>query len=638
MLSENRGHREPKHTPNPQGHTPQASDKSFWNPHEYSKVAPELQHREGLDLLKLHGLVGDECVVDIGAGDGGLSLLIIDRLPEGALIGIDKSEQMLEAARRNTAHLPGNAVTFVLGDIAERPPIWMRQVKEFTDWSGGLDLIFSNATLHHLYTWHEFRAALLNIHQMLTGLSAGNGGQAPVLVASFAGKGNFADLIECAEIVSQSDEWREIFSEWCGYPLLLPDEKRMRDELAAAGFDTENGYIGLVREDLSVDPQGLRDFCHSSLASYGRYLHSQLHAQALEEWNRQSNPTEQPDSQSSFVKEYVDTRHKRFAYAVAELYEQRNPPGEDGLIAFPCINMHLRVSPRREFLWDQDSCARVADFSDTGARALSKSQEQQLIKFLEDVSNLPEVREYKPAVRGLLNVQPGMVVIDAGAGLGANSRWIAEDLKGEGVVMALDRSLPQLVYANENNLRGNEMTVSLHADLMSIPLQDNSCDAVLCERLFLHTHNSDAILSELFRVLRPGGHAVMVEFNFAGLHFDSDDQELTRKICDARALELTNPRAGACLEKQLVAAGFDNLQVIRQDVSHPYESSKLLDLEDIRSAAGKPLYPSQELIEQWCAEQHARAVAGTFYAKTPMYLIKAYKPGHQQTDLTNHTT
>lgn len=71
----------------------------------------------------------DMDVLDIGCGDGAYSKKIIDKIPQGTFVGIDKSQNMLELARETLARYP-NVI------LQENDVIKMRFVEEF-------DYIFS---------------------------------------------------------------------------------------------------------------------------------------------------------------------------------------------------------------------------------------------------------------------------------------------------------------------------------------------------------------------------------------------------------------------------------------------------------------------------------------------------------------
>ncbi len=76
-------------------------------PHRYAHYATMVQE------LKLKG---NEIMLDIGCGPGILSLEVAGRLPEGKLIGIDSSPNMIELARGMAREMGISNVEFGVGD------------------------------------------------------------------------------------------------------------------------------------------------------------------------------------------------------------------------------------------------------------------------------------------------------------------------------------------------------------------------------------------------------------------------------------------------------------------------------------------------------------------------------------------
>jgi ubiquinone/menaquinone biosynthesis C-methylase UbiE len=72
-----------------------------------------------LPLLDLMRLASDDNVLDVGCGAGWLERLLSERVPEGRVVGIDISDEMVRRARRNYVALE-NAM-FVVGGVDEIP-------------------------------------------------------------------------------------------------------------------------------------------------------------------------------------------------------------------------------------------------------------------------------------------------------------------------------------------------------------------------------------------------------------------------------------------------------------------------------------------------------------------------------------
>ena len=68
-----------------------------WDAHDYvaHSAAQQVWARELIAKLQLRG---DEAVLDIGCGDGRATVLIAERLPDGSVLGVDKSPSMIALA------------------------------------------------------------------------------------------------------------------------------------------------------------------------------------------------------------------------------------------------------------------------------------------------------------------------------------------------------------------------------------------------------------------------------------------------------------------------------------------------------------------------------------------------------------
>src|SRR3954468_20695801 len=69
-----------------------------WDGAAYDRLSTPMERlgREVLDRLELRG---DEAVLDAGCGSGRLMELLIERVPDGRVIGVDASASMIDAAR-----------------------------------------------------------------------------------------------------------------------------------------------------------------------------------------------------------------------------------------------------------------------------------------------------------------------------------------------------------------------------------------------------------------------------------------------------------------------------------------------------------------------------------------------------------
>jgi trans-aconitate 2-methyltransferase len=101
-----------------------------WNTELYLKFETE-RNRAAADLIAHIRDIEPRSIVDLGCGPGNSSLLLQRRFPEGAILGVDRSNNMLIVAR-----LRAPTADFVLEDLETWRP------------ASPPDLIYANAALH----------------------------------------------------------------------------------------------------------------------------------------------------------------------------------------------------------------------------------------------------------------------------------------------------------------------------------------------------------------------------------------------------------------------------------------------------------------------------------------------------------
>jgi trans-aconitate 2-methyltransferase len=200
-----------------------------WNATAYHKVSAP-QTSWGHKVLSRLTVRGDERAIDAGCGSGKLTGALLERLPRGSMIAIDRSWNMLLTARANLRPAFGSRVTFVqvaLPDLA------------FADVA---DLVFSTATFH----WVKDHPALFaGIFRALR-----SGGR---LHAQCGGGPNLKRAHALAERVMHAPPFTSFFARWPG-PWEFADATTTADRLRAAGFvdiDTnlEEAPTSLASED-----------------------------------------------------------------------------------------------------------------------------------------------------------------------------------------------------------------------------------------------------------------------------------------------------------------------------------------------------------------------------------------------------
>src|SRR5437867_539439 len=106
----------------------------------------------------------------------------------------------------------------------------------------------------------------------------------------------------------------------------------------------------------------------------------------------------------------------------------------------------------------------------------------------------------------LAQLNPGETVLDLGSGGGIDVLLSARRVGPTGKAYGLDMTEEMLALARENQRKaGVENAEFLKGEIEQIPLPDNSVDVIISNCVINLSADKDRVLTEAFRVLRPGG-------------------------------------------------------------------------------------------------------------------------------------
>ena len=176
-------------------------------------------------------------------------------------------------------------------------------------------------------------------------------------------------------------------------------------------------------------------------------------------------------------------------------------------------------------------------------------------------------------------IAPDSVVLDLAAGSGDPALTIAERLI-RGRVIALDSSRSGLLLANTQS-RQLDLGLKVnfvHGDAHAIPLLANCVDRVTCRCGIMFFNDTGLVMSEVLRVLKPGGRAAFLVWgSFEQPFFDATVGVVLRRVNNAQmptqALEMFRFAAPGSLERALKTAGFRNVREEPRTVPRIWEGS-----------------------------------------------------------------
>lgn len=191
---------------------------------------------------------------------------------------------------------------------------------------------------------------------------------------------------------------------------------------------------------------------------------------------------------------------------------------------------------------------------------------------------VPHLAPMTEALLEAAAIVPGQRVLDIASGSGEPALTIASVVGPDGHVTATDLSHDMIAIAEEN--RGNCGNIAFQqADVHDLPFADNSFDAVTCRLGVMYFWNCRQALSEILRVLKPGGRAVFIAWG------DLERNTLARTVMMPFAKRRQPPPlpAGAphpfrfaepgSLAGELERAGFAGIQEEQKKVRCPWPGS-----------------------------------------------------------------
>ena len=201
-----------------------------WDACTYDRTSEPQQAWAAEVLARLEGVAEDATVIDVGCGTGRVTEALLALVPEGRVLGIDASADMVVLARRR------------LGDRAQ---VWCQDALDL-DLDEPVDAIVSTATLHwvtdHDRLWARLARALKP------------GG---VLEIQCGGEGNIDGVREAIDAVAR-EQAPELLG-WSPWVFAGPAETERR--LREAGFSEARCWL----EPRPTHPQDVDAFVRTSI-------------------------------------------------------------------------------------------------------------------------------------------------------------------------------------------------------------------------------------------------------------------------------------------------------------------------------------------------------------------------------------
>jgi ubiquinone/menaquinone biosynthesis C-methylase UbiE len=239
-----------------------------------------------------------------------------------------------------------------------------------------------------------------------------------------------------------------------------------------------------------------------------------------------------------------------------------------------------------------------------------------------------EPAQYRGVFEGL-GAREGERVLDVGCGTGGAVRALAATAPGLGRIVGLDLSETMVAEARARTPQSDAAAAPVEfvpGDAHAMPFPDASFDAAYSLRVFEIIGDPRRVLSEMARVLRPGGRLFVNGIDMDAWLIDSSDREVTRRImhhaCDVETNGWVGRQLpGWCKELGLADVRVTPVAVVLTEFETLYEVCLRTFVENAEAAGAVTAGEAA----RWLADLCDRDRRGLFFCSQTFFRVSARK-------------
>jgi arsenite methyltransferase len=253
--------------------------------------------------------------------------------------------------------------------------------------------------------------------------------------------------------------------------------------------------------------------------------------------------------------------------------------------------------------------------------------DEQTSRRLEAMYASPDVVGRRRAVMEALAVRKAERIVDIGSGPGLMAAELADAVGREGKVCGIDSS-ESMIGLSRSRCTERPWLDFRVADATALPYPDQSFDGAVCVQVLEYVKDIPAALSELHRVLRPGGRAVIVDTDWDSLVWNASDSFLMGRVLRAWDEHLHDPHLPRTLSRELRTARF----ILRQrSVINMFNPS----FDELSLSGGligliSAFVPgrqgvSEQDVKSWASDLRALGERGDYFFSLTQFLFLVFK-------------
>jgi ubiquinone/menaquinone biosynthesis C-methylase UbiE len=258
----------------------------------------------------------------------------------------------------------------------------------------------------------------------------------------------------------------------------------------------------------------------------------------------------------------------------------------------------------------------MIEFDDKAARAV------------EAMYLTPDVVAQRARVIEMLSPRPGERILDIGVGPGLLAHDLARMVGESGRLVGLDPA-PAMLTMSRTRLAALPQAECVEGDATKLDFADGSFDAAVSTQVYEYVAPIARALSELHRVLKPGGRVVILDTDWRSVVWHSSDGERMERVLAAWDDHLADPHLPATLGPALRRAGFavSRVEVVPMLASHwqpvSYAAGIMRSIHGYARSNGARLGLQADEVQAWYDDQLRLAERGEFFFSVNRYAFVA---------------
>ncbi len=254
--------------------------------------------------------------------------------------------------------------------------------------------------------------------------------------------------------------------------------------------------------------------------------------------------------------------------------------------------------------------------------------DEDVVSALERIYQTASMTGRRRRILEALALDRGERVLSVGCGPGFESQGLAGEVGESGRVHGIDASGTMLTVARDRCADLPQATFG-RGSAAALPLADRTVDAATAVQVYEYVVDLETAFAELYRVLTPGGRAVVFDTDWSTLTYHATDHARSERITGAYDAHCPHPRLARTLKPRLERAGFE---VTDQDAYVHFETefgentlgqAFIAPLKGVVTGAGGI---DETEFEAWVKDIRERGEAGEFFFNLNQYLFLAKKP------------